>query len=96
MEPAIWTDEIGVVHTVKNPAAVVRALYDRWPCGLEEIEAAVDGWRRTARQFEAEQRLLKSEIELLRQRCAEQLAGVTDIGNREFIEQLSNELHQLR
>lgn len=49
---AQWTDRDGVLHTMTCTAALdtLRDLFERWPGGLDEIEASVDGWRRRAQE----------------------------------------------
>lgn len=71
-----WTDKSGVKHAVINAEAVLADFYERWPDGLDEIEAAVSGWRRRAMWLEA-------KLANIRMICATQMAGITDVNTSE-------------
>lgn len=50
-QPSItWVDDMGCTHTMsaEKAASELKALFDAWPDGLNEIEAAIEGWRRAA------------------------------------------------
>lgn len=49
-----WTDDCGAEHTIshENAVLILQEYFNAWPCGLDEIEAAIDGWRARAKRME--------------------------------------------
>lgn len=61
----IEDDQFGTKHSVTEGWAIktLKALYDRWPCGLEEMEASTETLKRLLNEA-------REDISILRNSCA--------------------------
>jgi hypothetical protein len=54
--PIKWVDQWGIKNSVTTERAteVLKEFYDAWPCGLEEVEASIQGHKRVIQRLKDE------------------------------------------